>query len=49
MGNAGDGSCCDARGWLWRQTELELLDEEAELWLGLGVTRQQQLPPVGCR
>jgi hypothetical protein len=26
-----------------------LLDQEAEFWLGLGIARQQQLPPIGCR
>jgi hypothetical protein len=43
------GAAGDPRWRLWRQIELELLDQEAEFWLGLGVTRQQQFPPVGCR
>jgi hypothetical protein len=29
--------------------ELELLDQEPEFRVRLGVAGQQQLPPVGCR
>ena len=39
----------DARWWLWWQLELELLDQEPEFRLRLGVAGQQQLPPVGRR
>ena len=45
---AGDVGCGDPRWWLWWQLELELLDEEPEFWLRLGVAGQQQLS-VGCR
>ena len=27
---------------------LEVLDQEAEFWLWLGVAGQQQFPPIGC-
>ena len=46
---ARDGGGGDARWWLWWQLELELLDQEPEFWLRLGVAGQQQLAPVGCR
>lgn len=46
---AEDGTGCDARRWLWRQIEFELLDQEPEFRLRLGIAGQQQLPPVGCR
>ena len=46
---SGDVGCSDPRWWLRRQLELELLDQEPELWLWLGVAGQQQLPPVGRR
>ena len=46
---AGDGGGGDPRWWLWWQLELELLDQEPEFWLRLGVAGQQQLPSVGCR
>ena len=39
----------DARWRLRRQTELELLDQKEEFWLGLSVACQQQLAPVGRR
>jgi hypothetical protein len=41
--------CSDPRLWLWWQLELELLDQEPEFRLRLGVAGQQQLPPVGRR
>ena len=46
---ASDGAGGDARWWLWWQLELELLDQEPEFWLRLGVAGQQQLAPVSCR
>jgi hypothetical protein len=46
---ARDGAGGDARWWLWWQLELQLLDQEPEFWLRLGVAGQQQLPPVGRR
>ena len=46
---ASDGAGGDARWWLWWQLELELLDQEPEFRLRLGVAGQQQLPPVGRR
>jgi len=49
---ARDGAGGDARWWLWWlwwQLELELLDQEPEFWLRLGVAGQQQLAPVGRR
>ena len=38
---------CDAWWRLRRQTELELLDQKLEFWLGLSVACQQHLAPVG--
>ena len=46
---AGDGGGGDAGWWLWWQLELELLDQELEFRLRLGVAGQQQLAPVGRR
>jgi len=46
---AGDGGCGDPRWWLWGQLELELLDQQPQFWLWLGVTNEQQFPPVGGR
>ena len=37
----------DAWWRLRRQTELELLDQKQEFWLGLSVACQQQFAPVG--
>ena len=48
-GGLGDGDDGDSGWWLGRQLKLELLDQELELGLGLGVASQQQLPAVGCR
>jgi len=42
-----DGTGGDARWWLRWQLELELLDQEPEFRLRLGVAGQQQLAPVG--
>src|SRR6202051_5256458 len=47
VARAGAGG--DARWWLWWQLELELLDQEPEVWLWLGGAGQQQLPSVGRR
>jgi hypothetical protein len=44
---AGDGSGGDSGRRLGRQLELELLDQELEFRLGLGVAGQQQLASVG--
>src|ERR1700723_3729880 len=46
---ASDGAGGDAGWWLWWQLEPELLDQEPEFRLRLGVAGQQQLPPVGRR
>jgi hypothetical protein len=46
---AGNVGCGDPRWWLWWQLELELLDQEPEFWLWLGVAGQQERPPVGRR
>ena len=46
---AGNCEGCDPRWWLWRQLELELLDQEPEFRFRLGVTGHQHLSPVGCR
>ena len=46
FGNRAGG---DPRWWLRRQIELELLDQEPEFRLRLGVTSEQQLASVGGR
>ena len=48
-GGAGDGGGGDFGRRLRRQLQLELLDQQLEFRLGLGVTGQQQLAPVGRR
>ena len=45
----GSSASGDAGRWLWRQIELELLDQEPEFRLRLCVAGQQQLASVGGR
>jgi hypothetical protein len=47
-GGVGDCDGGYSGWWLLRQLKLELLDQEPEFWVWVGVAGQQQLPGIGC-